>query len=233
MEFDKSRVFTALNADELKRGDKVFVADQLSVLKQRVQEGKKNSAIVLQKINGEDWGRRFGLTMSDFALAYLVERAENCTNCDTTCMACIKPDKTFRCEDYSPKTEKKAEKKNCYNCRLTYTRNGVMRCMMNDQRCNNPEVACYHHEPKTEKHCRPFKDTDELIGAWKNKMWGGFNKNTMPLIWVRSKFNKDHKGVLINNYFGEYVELGKVQCFLSRLFDEYTFLDGTICGVEE
>lgn len=109
MEFDKSRVYTALNADELKAGDKVIVADQLAVLKQRVQEAKKDSAIVLRKINGEDWGRRFGFTMSDFALAYLVERKENCTNCEG-CVACIKPDKTFRCEDYKPKKERDMRK---------------------------------------------------------------------------------------------------------------------------
>ena len=81
MEFDKSKVFTALNADELKPGDKVIVADTLSVLKQRVRVQEGKDIVVLQKINGEDWGRRFGFSMSDYALAYLVERPESCATC--------------------------------------------------------------------------------------------------------------------------------------------------------
>ena len=36
MEFDKSRVFTTVNADELKVGSKVIVADNLASLKRRV-----------------------------------------------------------------------------------------------------------------------------------------------------------------------------------------------------
>ena len=38
MEFDKSRVYTALNADELKVGSKVIVADNIANLKERVAE---------------------------------------------------------------------------------------------------------------------------------------------------------------------------------------------------
>jgi len=34
MEFDKSKVYTTLNADELKIGSKVIVADDLGTLKQ-------------------------------------------------------------------------------------------------------------------------------------------------------------------------------------------------------
>lgn len=39
MEFDKSKVYTALNADELKEGDIVFVSDYISSLKKEVEKG--------------------------------------------------------------------------------------------------------------------------------------------------------------------------------------------------
>ena len=38
MEFDKSRVYTAVNADELRAGDKVIVANSLYYLKKQVEE---------------------------------------------------------------------------------------------------------------------------------------------------------------------------------------------------
>lgn len=41
MEFDKSKVFTALNADELKVGSKVICAFSIVDLKRRVYEGDK------------------------------------------------------------------------------------------------------------------------------------------------------------------------------------------------
>ena len=38
MKFDKSRVYTALNADELKVGSKVIVADSVRALKNAVKD---------------------------------------------------------------------------------------------------------------------------------------------------------------------------------------------------
>ena len=89
-----------------------------------------------------------------------------------------------------------------------------------------------------QKKYRPFRDTDELIKVWDAKYRDAYglerinNGLDMPHIWVRSKFNKDHKGCLITNFFDKYVLMNNQQCFLSRLFDEYTFLDGSVCGVE-
>lgn len=203
MEFDKSRVFSAVNADELHEGDKVIVSNVLSMIKEYV---KRDIFIrELYRVERDNYSNRFVIKSDEYdsdgdvlcySLAYLVERKENCTNCVENGRAhgCIPmdDDKITRCFDYKPKTEK--------------------------------------------QHYRPFRDTDELIKVWCEYKCPAHNHRerglTMPFIWVRSKFNKDHKGVLINNYFGEYVELNKVQCFLSRLFDEYTFLDGSPCGVE-
>lgn len=110
MEFDKSRCYSALNADELKPGDKVIVGSSLLELKANVECNRRCGNIV--EIGGECSNRRFTVDDVDgrgetyWELAYLVERKENCTNCEG-CVACIKPDKTFGCEDWKPKTEKK------------------------------------------------------------------------------------------------------------------------------
>lgn len=73
MEFDKSRVYTALNADELKVGSIVCVADSLSKLKSRFYRGKTGA---LSQINSEDSQYRFRFETCDFALAYLIEPPE-------------------------------------------------------------------------------------------------------------------------------------------------------------
>ena len=173
MEFDKSKVYSAVNADELHEGDKVIVAYSLSYLKHCVECDECMDEIV--SILSDDNQNRFLISGSrTFALAYLVERAET------------------------------------------------------------PELTSLGNGQYIErKHYRPFYNTDELIEEWDKKL--GYRDPTglaKPYIWVRSKFNKDHKGCLITNFFGKYIMMNNQQCFLSRLFDEYTFLDGSPCGVE-
>lgn len=71
MEFDKSRVYTPLNADELKVGSKVIVANDLKCLKDRVE---RNCEITeLTGILEEDNTYRFCANYKECALAYLVE----------------------------------------------------------------------------------------------------------------------------------------------------------------
>lgn len=43
MEFDKAKVFTALNADEVKVGSKGYFADSIRVLKETIKETLKDS----------------------------------------------------------------------------------------------------------------------------------------------------------------------------------------------
>ena len=75
MEFDKSKVFTALNADELKVGSKVIVADNLLELKEDVL--KHRLPKVIKNIESARASARF-LCNDDFhySLAYLVEEPE-------------------------------------------------------------------------------------------------------------------------------------------------------------
>ena len=77
MEFDKSRVFSAVNADELKVGSKCIFADNLRELRRLVSI--EDTSQVLIAIKGESYKYRFEQAKADcmgdtlFALAYLIE----------------------------------------------------------------------------------------------------------------------------------------------------------------
>lgn len=77
MKFDKSRVYTALNADELKVGDKVVCANSIKALKQKVEE---NATTEIKEIKGDCYTNRFSAYLDDelfnYALAYLVEEPQ-------------------------------------------------------------------------------------------------------------------------------------------------------------
>lgn len=75
MEFDKSRVYTALDADNLKVGSKVIVADDLGTLEKLVKIAKSE--------NDEQWVERIKIiqdkshkfrffTSASYNLAYLI-----------------------------------------------------------------------------------------------------------------------------------------------------------------
>ena len=59
MEFDKNRVYTALNADELKVGSTVIVANDLWSLRGKVEEFDNSYAVTLSDIRSEAAIHRF------------------------------------------------------------------------------------------------------------------------------------------------------------------------------
>lgn len=76
MEFDKSKVYTGLNADEVKVGSKGFFADTLFYLENYVKN--ERPLLIVQSINNKTCSRRFhagdGNKISDnWGLFYLVE----------------------------------------------------------------------------------------------------------------------------------------------------------------
>lgn len=74
MTFDKSRVYTALNADELKIGSKCIFANCLADLMDAVENDKKNQVGRFTKAFGCDYISRFCDNYGgNFVLAYLVE----------------------------------------------------------------------------------------------------------------------------------------------------------------
>lgn len=87
MKFDKSRVYTALNADELKIGSKVIVADNLASIKKKVAayNGNDKCLIKIEKIMPEQYESRFSIHGEFFtdvcwSLAYLVAEPESKPN---------------------------------------------------------------------------------------------------------------------------------------------------------
>ena len=75
MKFDKSRVYTAVNADELAIGSKVILGDTLSELKEAVEVEKEEAIQTLAIIRGENEVLRFtgDKYHSGYTLAYLIE----------------------------------------------------------------------------------------------------------------------------------------------------------------
>lgn len=76
MEFDKSKVYTALNADELQIGSKCFFANNLAELKICVEH--EFAPNILIKVLAEDHENRFAADFyqGEYPLVYLVEPAE-------------------------------------------------------------------------------------------------------------------------------------------------------------
>ncbi|WP_444818467.1 hypothetical protein E4N82_09045 [Treponema denticola] len=72
MEFDESRVYTALNADELKIGSRCIFADDLNSLREKTQEAEHHVS-KLAAVKEEDEIYRFDNYDDAYALAYLIE----------------------------------------------------------------------------------------------------------------------------------------------------------------
>lgn len=78
MWFDKSKIFTAVNADEVKIGSKGFTGSTLIELKEQVGNNSEPTEIV--QIRGEDWAKRFETSDNAFVgLFYLVEEPKEKT----------------------------------------------------------------------------------------------------------------------------------------------------------
>ena len=73
MEFDKSRVYTAVNADELKVGSKVYVSDNIYYLRECVEDNFESC--ILARVMSEKEPKRFCIDKSNekWQLAYLIE----------------------------------------------------------------------------------------------------------------------------------------------------------------
>lgn len=81
MKFDKSRVYTAVNADELRIGDKIIVANTVDELRTIVISGSLLQSTTLAAIDFDYKEHRFmekeiGDDTQSWSLAYLVERAK-------------------------------------------------------------------------------------------------------------------------------------------------------------
>lgn len=108
------------------------------------------------------------------------------------------------------------------------------------QDCGEPsfsELESYRIKPA--ETYRPYKDINELCEAWKQLTGRTAIKNTMPLIWVKPKRdlrNTDSVAIIgfcQENDFDNSVLIDSTWLSFQELFDNFTFLDGTLCGVKQ
>lgn len=77
MEFDKAKVYTALNADELKVGSRVIIGNTIEELKNKVQNG--TTPLTLSEIRSDFYEKRFKVEEyedSVFSFIYLISEPE-------------------------------------------------------------------------------------------------------------------------------------------------------------
>ena len=73
MEFDKSKVYTALNADEVKVGSVIVGADTMLDLKEKVTNNDRSGYGIIREIKDELYQYRFITSLGYYSLAYLIE----------------------------------------------------------------------------------------------------------------------------------------------------------------
>lgn len=73
MDFDKNKVYTALNADELKIGSEVIAADTISALQIKVRNKNVYKVELITQILPDEYEYRFKTDEDEYAFAYLIE----------------------------------------------------------------------------------------------------------------------------------------------------------------
>lgn len=81
-------------------------------------------------------------------------------------------------------------------------------------------------EEPVEEKWRPYKDTDEMIHDFCIRF-----TLKLPLIWVKSKLAGIKR--LVNGYDVNAIYFDNTSIILKSLFEDYTYLDGSPCGIKE
>ena len=217
MDFDKSNVYTAVNADDLHKGDLCVFADNLGVLKERVKD-EVDGGDILSYIREEDKSLRFVSDCNNcYELAYLV-----CPVRNFDAFRAWKKGKPVEVSFNGGKTWTLWKREN--KDKIPY---------------NTPDWCAADYRPAVEqpkeKKYRPFKDCKELCDFWYKKTAVNVPSYAMPLIWVKRKSaNCTMLITAFNDDTSISVAVGNIVIYtLAGLLKEFTFLDGTPCGVEE
>ena len=89
----------------------------------------------------------------------------------------------------------------------------------------------FDYRIKPEEKYRPYKDTEEMIEDFKKRFNAKVPPYAMPMIWVRNKTFKDCR--LITVFRGKVVMIIVSGEDMKELFKDYTYLDGSPCGIKE
>ena len=99
----------------------------------------------------------------------------------------------------------------------------------------------YLVEEPEEKKFRPYSNPDEMIEDFKKRYntYGGWSGKDNPLIWIKSK-NTGFRHLVTDYGCGDdgpcnksCIWIGSFSLVFKELFDKYTYLDGTPCGINE
>ena len=226
MIFDKTRVYSSVNADELNKGDIVYVADTLGRLKGFIDSDSNNNFYVkdVDDISSESNEFRIGVIGMDgkifyFNLAYLI------------------------CPSYNAEAYKawhEGKKIEIEYAELDENETSVWKLFENEE----PNWYKFHYRPaqeKTaEKEYRAFASIDELTTEFVKRFKIKTPSYALPLIWVKLKSsiksNNDRgliTGYIDNEGNGQLVKIGDKYYGLGVLFEHYEFLNGSPCGVEK
>jgi len=208
MKFDKNRVFTSLNADELSPGDKVILANTMANLRDDVERGVNIQT--LREVHGEDCLSRFIGKDGWYPLAYLYEKSENCTNCGNrrTCALQVRE-------------HPELEKCNQY----------ISESIIKELRARVEQSE--HYRPFNDVY-ELIAKWWELDGWSKKEAEHKKDKLRMPLIWLKHKYNLCHVSSLITGFFGDKIIVsGETIESMKDLYKDWVFPDGSPCGVKE
>ena len=91
--------------------------------------------------------------------------------------------------------------------------------------------ASFDYRIKPEEKYRPYKDTDEMIEDFKRRFNVQVPPYAMPMIWVRDKGTNVRSHV--SAFFAKNVTFRDATWWLDVLFENFTYLDGSPCGIRE
>lgn len=233
MIFDKTRVYSSVNADELSKGDIVYIADTLGRLKGFTDSDSDNNFYVkdVEDISSESNESRIGVIGMDgkifyFNLAYLI------------------------CPSYNAEAYKawhEGNKIEIEYAELDENETSVWRLFENE----DPNWCKFHYRPAPKeitksvhqlvdntKEYRPFNSIDELTAEFKKRFRTQTPSYALPLIWVKPSKKGNNERYLITRYIdneenGQLVKIGDKYYGLCVLFAGFQFLDGSTCGVEK
>lgn len=77
----------------------------------------------------------------------------------------------------------------------------------------------------------PYKDTDEMIDDFKRRFNVEVPPYDLPMIWVRNKVTKVRSHVSV--FSDCLVTICGLAWDTDKLFDRFTYLDGSPCGIKE
>ena len=205
--FEKKFVY--LEWDEVLKGKELFVADTLPELRRHVDS---DDTVVKQSVkeNGDD-NYVYPFVTSDGEICYAMAYYDPNYSCKRAYMEGKQIQ--YRNKDSSDQNKDSSDQ--------------WKDCSEEPYWAEQCEYRVKPEEP--EKKWRPFKSIEELKHVWDVKL----SPLEEPMIWVRSKFNTSST-YLITHYCGNMgvVHLcGYLNIGLEQLFKDYTFLDGSPCGM--